>query len=174
MSNRILAHNVESNEILRESLRIAILELMKNKKFSEITISELCQKAGVSRTGFYRNYSDKKDVITEVSEDFFNLICNKVGRYFNHENHLEWYRDYFNFIKENETMIKTMYDAGFQAEHLIETTKLLIERDGLTEKQKSEMIMFNGALHNITLYWLFKDKKTPVDEISNWCCEYLG
>ena len=36
---------------------------MKTKKYSDITIKELAQKAGVDRKTFYRNFKSKEDVL---------------------------------------------------------------------------------------------------------------
>lgn len=41
----------------------ALLELMKEKLFENISISELCRKTGLSRKVFYRLYEAKADVV---------------------------------------------------------------------------------------------------------------
>ncbi|MBM9833823.1 TetR/AcrR family transcriptional regulator, partial [Enterococcus faecalis] len=48
-------HNKEANQITRESLETALLFLMEKKELTKISISELVEKAGVSRNAFYRN-----------------------------------------------------------------------------------------------------------------------
>ena len=55
--------NMESNKITKESIQVALISLMANKKLENITITEIVKKAGVSRTSFYRNYKDKEDVL---------------------------------------------------------------------------------------------------------------
>lgn len=37
--------------------------LLKKKPIHEISISELCDEAGVGRTSFYRNYETKEDIL---------------------------------------------------------------------------------------------------------------
>ena len=49
-----------NNQIIRESITEALLILMENLSFSDITISALTRKAGVSRVSFYRNYKSKE------------------------------------------------------------------------------------------------------------------
>nr|WP_275564695.1 TetR/AcrR family transcriptional regulator [Acetatifactor aquisgranensis] len=41
----------------------ALLKLLKDVPFSEITISEICSHARVGRASFYRNFESKKDVL---------------------------------------------------------------------------------------------------------------
>lgn len=47
--------NKETRRIARESMEIALLNLLETKPLGDITISELVTKAGVSRNAFYRN-----------------------------------------------------------------------------------------------------------------------
>ena len=169
-------HNIEMNNILKESVREALIQLMEVKSFNSITISEICVKAGVSRTGFYRNYKDKKEIIDEFTEEFVNKVQENVGRLITGhvENKHTWFCEYFEYLLENEHIIKTLYDAGFQGPNLNKTNKILINADIVkTDEDKARVIIFNGALHNIALFWLFQEIKVPVEEISNWCIKYL-
>ena len=45
-------HNKTLNNTLRESIQEALVLLLKEKSYADITISEICRKAGFSRTGF--------------------------------------------------------------------------------------------------------------------------
>lgn len=58
--------NDESRKFTRECITTAIVKLMKVKEYSKITVTDICEKAGVSRAGFYRNFKDKEDVMKEV------------------------------------------------------------------------------------------------------------
>ena len=59
MSKRINSANL----IVKESIETALIELMKKKSIEDITISEIVEKAGVSRVSYYRNYYYKEDVL---------------------------------------------------------------------------------------------------------------
>lgn len=41
----------------------ALYSLLENKHFSEITVKDITEKAGVSRLTFYRNFETKEDII---------------------------------------------------------------------------------------------------------------
>ena len=49
----------------KAELTKALLSLLEEKKLNEITISELCSKAGLSRLSFYRNYDSMEEIIRE-------------------------------------------------------------------------------------------------------------
>lgn len=58
--------NKESRKLTREALETALLLLLEKKTLSQITISELVAKAGVSRNAFYRNYKSKEAILESI------------------------------------------------------------------------------------------------------------
>ena len=63
--------NESRNAYVVEHLTSSMLELLKEKSISEISISELCAMAGVGRTSFYRNYEEKEDIVKAYIEHLF-------------------------------------------------------------------------------------------------------
>lgn len=55
--------NAGRNHHVVEHITNALLELMDCKEFNSITVSEICEKAGVGRASFYRNFESKEDII---------------------------------------------------------------------------------------------------------------
>ena len=55
--------NEGRNAYVTEHITAAMLSLLKEKPLVEITISELCDRAGVARTSFYRNFQEKEDIL---------------------------------------------------------------------------------------------------------------
>ena len=53
----------------RKVIKEAFMELKKIKAFNEITITELCKEADVSRGTFYLHYHNTMDVLDEIMED---------------------------------------------------------------------------------------------------------
>ena len=67
--------NEGRNAYVVERLTGALLELLEEKPLADISVSELCDRAGVGRTSFYRNYQEKEDILrARVS------TCSKPGR----------------------------------------------------------------------------------------------
>ncbi|MGN1358231.1 MAG: TetR/AcrR family transcriptional regulator, partial [Bacilli bacterium] len=50
-------------------LYATLLELMKEKTFEEIKVSDICNKALVNRSTFYSHYQDKYDLFSELVMD---------------------------------------------------------------------------------------------------------
>ena len=55
--------NEGRNAYVIEHLTGALLEQLQSKQINEISISELCDEAGVGRASFYRNSASKEDII---------------------------------------------------------------------------------------------------------------
>ena len=55
--------NEGRNQYVVEHITDSLLDLMKQKHINDISIGELCDKAGVGRASFYRNFESKEDVI---------------------------------------------------------------------------------------------------------------
>ena len=58
-----------ANQKVKTSITSALFELLKEKSISEISITEIINKAHVARASFYRNYSSKESVITTLIQD---------------------------------------------------------------------------------------------------------
>lgn len=58
----------------RIALRNAFVELLEEKRFEDLTVNELCQRAMIRRTTFYKHFADKYEYFTfcirELMEDF--------------------------------------------------------------------------------------------------------
>lgn len=169
-------YNSNLNEKLKSSLRKSLVKLMENEDFEKITISELCNDANVSRQGFYRNYSSTKDIIDEMSEDFFEEITKIDFNFYTDKaiDSYEWFRNYFKILIENEDIIKSLLKAGFQAENLNRTNEMILNlENNFDSESKAKAIIFNGALHNISIYYLKNKDRFSIDEISLWCSKYI-
>lgn len=57
--------NAEKNTYVKKRLTASLLELLETKEFREISVSEIAEAAGVHRVSFYRNYTEKEDVLRE-------------------------------------------------------------------------------------------------------------
>ena len=73
--------NQENKAITRESIEISLLQLLEKKDFKKITISELVERAGVSRAAFYRNYGSKEEILKSIFESSIAKITKSLDGY---------------------------------------------------------------------------------------------
>lgn len=60
--------NEMRNSYVLNQITEAMVELLKEKEMSNISISELCDKAQIGRTSFYRNFESKEEIIEFIIE----------------------------------------------------------------------------------------------------------
>ena len=58
----------------------ALIELMKQKPYGEITITDITKKAGVSRMAYYRNYQDKDDILISHYKKELSTAAVKIAQ----------------------------------------------------------------------------------------------
>ena len=57
------------NTLAKECIVTALIELMKIKPYASISITDITNRAGVSRMAYYRNYVSKDDILNKYMEE---------------------------------------------------------------------------------------------------------
>ena len=103
--------NDARNKYVTDNITNTLIDFLKERPISEISISEICQNACVGRTSFYRNYETKEDVIkkyirtltTKWQEEYNASGCDSnsllYGSLFKH---LKDHSDFFLLLKKRE------------------------------------------------------------------------
>ena len=92
--------NAERNSFVKSKITEATLILLRDKELKDISISEIIQKAQVSRNSFYRNYSEKENIIQEHINELLHNWENDYTKKGLNSNH-EMYGSLFAHLKEN-------------------------------------------------------------------------
>ncbi len=71
-----------TNRVTRERLLSSLVSLMLEKNFDDITVSEIADRAEVSRMAYYRNYSGKEEILESYLDEVMEavLISNENRR----------------------------------------------------------------------------------------------
>ncbi len=166
-------HNNELRLTLKASIRQALLELMKHHDFESIKINDLCEKAGVSRTGFYANYKTKRDVLEESLNDIIKDIEKNAGTYDGNKGDKLFYTRLFDYIKKNRAKYRIILDANLEQSFLEKINNILLQHENLTDQEKVKRIMWAGSLLNLAAWWIKTDMKMPVTYIAQWSYDNL-
>ena len=63
----------------KQLIQLAFYQLLLKKDFENISIKEICEKAGVSRMSFYRYYSTKEDVFIVFCDEAFDKFFQEIS-----------------------------------------------------------------------------------------------
>ncbi len=169
----LYSHNQELNKITIESTVGALLKLMENKNYYEISVTEICEKAGISRNAFYKNFGTKDNVFKRLVVDFNKEIVKTIGSPFNIKVNLAWYQQFFKLIERESKILKLLIASSFQNIYLETVNKILTTNTNLDAETKYKRIMWNGAIQNIVTNWIKSDMKESSEEIARICYDKL-
>ena len=147
---------------------------MNQKSFNDISITELCKKAGVSRMAFYNNYNSKDDLLRKLISYHSYLLIDTIGSPFREKIDASWYMKMFDYAKENHYNLKTIFDAGFKYEYLATITDIVLHDKDISSDIKYLRVMWAGGIINTIIFWLERGMKESVDEIANFCYNNLS
>ena len=149
--------NQESNAITRESLEISLLQLLDKKDLKKITISELVERAGVSRAAFYRNYESKEELLESIFQSTVSKITKSLEGY-NFKTDL--YQIWVYLFKEakKEARIKAVY------EFLEKRSKSQKSSQGPASYLNS---FLSSAIVSVLAKWIKDGMKVPAEKMAS-------
>jgi AcrR family transcriptional regulator len=65
----------------RNALGDALVALLQERNFEQITVQDVLDRAGVGRSTFYVHYRDKNDLFLSDVEDFFEMCSSLLSRH---------------------------------------------------------------------------------------------
>ncbi len=104
----------------KKALITTFSDLLETKSFENITIQDLCEKANVRRSTFYRHFNDKYDLLNHIVgkliEYFRTLHLPEIDpkdprQFFN-----KFMKDILLFISDNKAMVKSVISINIYSE----------------------------------------------------------
>ncbi len=167
--------NEESNQMTKECLQTALINLMATKPFNKITITELVLHSGVSRTAFYRNYKTKEDVLNELSNEIIHTLALTISEFRTHSNDKGWYYGIFTSVQDNAKILLLLLQSNMAIRHIFDASSLIeIVNPPATRQEHYENLAFEGAFFKIILNWLEDGMKDSINNITDYCIQLCG
>ncbi len=167
--------------ITKESVFAALMQLLQNHTFSEITITEITKVAGVSRAAFYRNYEAKEDILVFYLRELFSELLLKLQSLEN-KNKFNRTMLFFSFFKEYSDFIETLINAElshiFYEQFCIYVTDFFenhtnkISKSPLFEKYLPQYIA--SGLFRVLLEWVKGGTVESIEDITEFMFQVTG
>jgi AcrR family transcriptional regulator len=91
----------------RDRLGDALIALMQEKDFDDITVQEVLDRAKVGRSTFYMHYRDKDDLFMSDAEEFLEAFSMALSHHKDKSDRVAPVQEFFTHIAEG----KQLYDA---------------------------------------------------------------
>ena len=60
-------------------IRSSFIELLREKPVAKISVTELCERAGINRATFYAHYADPSDLLRSIEDEILNDLSRWLG-----------------------------------------------------------------------------------------------
>lgn len=171
-----------ANTVVRRSLAIALLKFMESTPFADISVTELTQKAGVSRMGYYRNYDSKlallKDYLAQIEDDFpfIDLTAASESEFY------AFLRQVFDYLSKFELSTKILLNQGFEGLILdtLLNSKIFVEyrkKQALTcqamtalqdKSGEYNLVFASGMLYHTYIHWVRQGQTETPQQLASW------
>lgn len=165
------------NESVKEAMEIALIKLLKKKDINKITVTELCETAGVGRSSFYRNFASMEDAavsyVNRIYREYFRNNPVKSDA-FKKGKFLFFLRERFKFIKEHKDVFAVLHKNGILYNVLVkmdsEVKAQYLLADVSESRYFSAMVM--GFSAGVIEEWVaggMKESEEELAEITKAC-----
>ena len=159
----------------RDTLGDALVALIQEKNFDDITVQDVLDRAGVGRSTFYVHYRDKEDLFLSDVEDFFAMFSTVLKRQGASPKRLVPVQELLGHVSEMRDFYAAIVRAGkmndvhalgrgFFARSISERLQTTgIDLDPLTRAAKAHVLA--GSLFSLIEWWIDKGMKPDPKEM---------
>ncbi len=96
----------------RDRLGDALVDLLLEKHFDDITVQEVLKRAQVSRSTFYEHYRDKNDLFLSDVDDFFQKMASLLTRSNDRSDRVAPVAEFFTHVAEARDFYSALVESG--------------------------------------------------------------
>jgi AcrR family transcriptional regulator len=173
----------------RMVIRDSLIELMKQRPITGITIKEICALADVSRPTFYAHYRDQYDLLQSIEDETFAyfdnaVFANKTKRLSKREIAL-FIENVLQYIESDSKSVKVLLsengDIDFQRKffrrfivYLQQVIKHYSEKTSDKEKIECHSVFMVHGTIALVHHWVKSNMNIPKDELAKILVELIG
>ena len=161
----------------RDVLGDAMIALMLEKPFEEITVQQVLDRAGVARSTFYTHYRDKDDLFLSDAEEFFEALATSVSRDEKDSNRIAPVCEFFSHVADMREFSRAVVTSG-KAHELIQLGRGVFARavderlasmpraHGIAPERRAAVAhAFAGAMFSMLEWWVDRQERPSPAEM---------
>ncbi|MBP7736408.1 MAG: TetR/AcrR family transcriptional regulator [Spirochaetes bacterium] len=154
----------------------ALLELMKDKAYAEISITELAEEACVARQTIYRNFSGKDEILLHYMDGVFDGYFRDIVDMMHRKEYIgDMSMSLLRIWKENKKLFLALQGAGLIhktlerfSQYALMLQKHLDTRSGKKSVHHAYAAHFiAGGTYMVLSKWFQDNMKVPVEEMGD-------
>ena len=166
-------------------LKEALLQLMKEKPFRDIQVTEIADKAQVARPTFYLHYKSKQELLLGLVDDVFNefyealsasIINNQIDPKQQNVLVFQYWERYADILR---MVIEADIHDEFRTRMRVYFSQLLtqfIPEDVSGNNPRIEFIIdfVSGGAYSVLTQWIMRDMPYPAEQMGALFHELIG
>lgn len=179
MQTELSKHNIlrkngkESNAITKECIESALILLMKEKSFSEISIQEIIRRAGVGRSSYYRNYTSKEAILESKLDSMIQEVLDSLGKFdFSVKSPRSWLA-LLRMAQKYSEEYKLLLNAGFGDKILRKIIETFHNNPQNDDEIRITNVYMAGSIYSVMTQWILDGMKISENKIAETCCSLM-
>lgn len=103
----------------REAIQLAFKELLREKSFQKVTVTEITERAGFARHTFYNHYETKEDILNHIVDDMFDSFFSNMDKWnFDHTERgedVQMVKSFFQTWRDNAEVVDVLNKVDLDA-----------------------------------------------------------
>ena len=161
-----MARNSKSTELLKWCMGEALIQLLKEKDFSKITVDDITEKAGVGRASWFRNFGSKNEAITYALSQRWKNYAAEKGIISDDKHAADNSILYFEFIYSTKDSLTAIYQAGLESAFYDAYTTVMVPPESEDTAFVYHQKFYAFGLIGLVDEWIHRDFKESPDEMS--------
>ena len=161
----------------RDALGDALVALMHEKNFDDITVQHVLDRAGVGRATFYAHYRDKEDLFMSDMEEFFIMAASVLKRHNASARRLVPIRELFSHLRDVREFYLALVASG-KANDTFELGRGIFARS-IDERLEAAGVPMDplhrsaqahalaGSMFSLLDWWMDKGMKTDPQQLDD-------
>lgn len=161
----------------RDRLGDALVALIQEKPFDAITVQEVLDRAGVSRSTFYVHYRDKDDLFLSDADEFLEVMTTMLSRRKEKSERVAPVQEFFEHVVHAQQIYKALIEAnrihdflelaqGHFARGIEQRLKELPRAQGVAPASRAATAYtLAGALLSLLKWWIDHGRPTTPEQM---------
>ncbi|PTK65341.1 TetR/AcrR family transcriptional regulator [Staphylococcus haemolyticus] len=164
-----------------QALITSFSDLLQTKSFEQITVQDLCAKANVRRSTFYRHFNDKYDLLNHVVGKLIDHFRELYLPDINPDNPRQFFeklmRDVLTFIHDNKDIVRSVITLNFYGEvytifyeQIYKAVQKQIEFDRQSGQFYVDVTIYGefltGGILSVIMNWIQHGQQQSIDKVT--------
>ena len=164
----------KTTDFLKEYMADALLQAIKEKPFSKITVNGIAETAGVNRSTWFRNFSDKNEAITFKLIRLWDRWADEHGMKERRRYTLDNAEDFFAFNYSIQDLLSEIYREKLQVCVYNAFYQVMMPQYGADPGECYEARFYSFGLFGFLDEWIKRDFYETPEEITALFRKMMG